>query len=81
MCPRRTKTRFYNVKISEEAKIAAELIKSHYKPDMELQELLSLAVLEFTHVFYPQLEEEVGMIARRRQEARRGDGATHQAPG
>lgn len=67
--------RYLNVKISEEAKIAGEVIKSHYKPDMEMQEIFSLAVLEYLHAYYPGLEKEVQTISQRRQEARRGDEA------
>lgn len=72
--------RWYNVKVSEEARTAAQVIQSHYKPDMEMQEIYSMAVLEYLRAYYPNLEREVATIMRRRQEARRGDGARSPAP-
>lgn len=78
MSPKSGNTRFFNVKVSEEAKVAVETIRSHYKPDMEMQELFSLAVLEYLHAYYPGLEDEVATISRRRREARRGEQADHQ---
>lgn len=70
--------RWYNVKVSEEARTAAQVIQDQYKPDMEMQELYSLAVLEYLRAYYPHLESEVETIMQRRQEARRGDEAARQ---
>lgn len=64
-------------KINLEAKIALETIRQHYKPDMDLQEIASLAITEYLHAYYPDLEKTVAQIIRRQQEARRADGADH----
>ena len=78
MSPKSGNTRYYNVKVSEEAKIAVETIRAHYKPDLEMQELFSIAVLEYLHAYYPGLEAEVQTISHRRQAARRGETADRQ---
>ncbi len=73
MSPSKDGTRYYNVKVSEEAQVAAKVIQSHYQPDMEMQELYSLAVMEYLRAYYPNLEGDVAIILERRQEARRGE--------
>lgn len=64
-----------NAKISAEAKIALETIRQHYKPNMDLQEITSLAIFEYLHAYYPDLEETVDLLIRRRQEEQTGDEA------
>ncbi len=72
--------RYFGVKISEEAKVAGGLIRDHHKPDMEMQELYSLAVMEYLHAFYPHLEPLVQTLMESRQAARRGDEEEHPEP-
>lgn len=74
-----TKSKKYvNTKISEEAKIAIDTIRAYHKPDMELQELNSLAIMEYLHAYYPALEKTVSDIMNKRKAARRGDAAEQQ---
>lgn len=71
-------TKYYNVKVSEEAQVAAKAIQSHYQPDMEMQEIYSMAVMEYLRAYYPQLESDVAIMLSRRQEARRAAEADRQ---
>jgi len=68
-------THYVQIKTSEEAKVALETIKAHIKPDMDIQEISSLAITEYIHAYHPDLEPIVANIITRRQEARRGDEA------
>lgn len=73
MNPRRSKdaTKYVNVKISEEAQIAAKALQNNYMPGIEMQEVYSIAMLEYLHAYHPELEEEVATTLERRRIARR----------
>ena len=62
---------FVNVKISEEAQIAARAIQQNFRPDDEMQEIYSMAIMEYLHAYHPVLEESVAAAIERRQKARR----------
>lgn len=77
MAPQRRKIdagQWVNVKVSEEAQVAAREIQHNYMPDSEMQEIYSLAILEYLHAYHPELEANVSAAMRRRQEARRAQG-------
>jgi len=74
MAPNRRKMdsgQWVNVKVSEEAQVAARAIQHNFMPDSEMQEIYSLAILEYLHAYHPELEANVVETMKRRQEARR----------
>lgn len=72
-----TKAKYLTVKINEEAKIASEMIRANYRPDTEMQDIYSQAILGYVHAYYPSLEAEIAETMQRRQAARRGETAGH----
>lgn len=64
-------THYVNAKISEEAKVCAEMIKIRVKPDHEIQQIISACVLDWVRREAPELLEDVQAALRTRQEARR----------
>lgn len=64
--------RYINIRLSEEAKIAIEVIRQYHMPGTQQQEILSMAVTEFLHAYHPELEKLVQQAIVMRQEARRG---------
>lgn len=63
--------RYINIRLSEEAKIAVEIIRQYHMPGTQQQEILSMAVTEFLHAYHPELEALVQQAIVMRKDARR----------
>lgn len=62
---------FVPAKITEEAKICAEIIKLRMKPDHEIQQIVSACVIEWLKREAPELMDDVAAALQSRQVARR----------
>lgn len=59
-----------SIKVFEEAKLTVDMIRTHYKPHMQLQEIYSEAIHEYMQKHYPELEEAIEAVLKRRIEER-----------
>ena len=62
---------YINIRLSEEAKIAIEIIRQYHMPGTQQQEILSIAVTEYLRAYHPELERLVAQAIVMRQDARR----------
>lgn len=70
-CKRMPTKTYVQAKITEEAKICAEIIKLRIKPDHEIQQIISACVVEWLKREAPELLDDVASALQSRQVARR----------
>lgn len=70
--------KFVPAKVTEEAKICAEIIKLRMKPDHEIQQIISACVIDWLKREAPHLMDDVASALQSRQVARRDAKARQQ---